>query len=490
MTVSSRPCFSISKRSMLTLSISAAVTALLPVKVGSATPRIRHAHHTAEGHAMLALFAKAVDLMKNGREAYDPLSWSWQARTHWVESGKTKAAAISEAFSNAPMELRLLAEATWQTCRAHDITDDPLLFLPWHRAFLGYFEDVVRRVLAEAGEPAADRFALPYWDWLKRGGTALPPEFRMATDPVFGSLYHSARSPSANAGDSIIDHVVAASPLSFATYDRNGADLGFCRGIDGSPHGAVHGTIGGDMGFVATAGRDPIFWVHHASIDRMWEIWLGQGSGQQNPTDTSWLNASYAFAVPGTSGLPERVDISTAAAALAATFGTSWDNLSPPSAVTLAQSTESERLILGTPTRLDLGAGRSVTEVRMPPLGIDELRAMTTAPSSGVRIFLVLDDLRADGATGGNYDVFLIPPDGEPIRTGQVSFFGASPIKSPQSDLFTRFTSFDVTETMAILIDNFGTSLFEKPPMVQLIPQQPDELGALPSVERVFFAYQ
>jgi tyrosinase len=438
---------------------------------------------------MLALFAKAVRLMK-AKEPIDPRSWSWQARTHWVESETSKAAAIAAAFANSPLELRLLAEATWQTCRAHAATDDPLLFLPWHRAYLGYFEDIVRSVLADDGEPAADTFALPYWDWLKAGETSLPREFLLEGDPIFGPLFHPVRSPSANAGGSIIDPLDAASPLGFATYGPDRADSGFCQGIDFMPHGVVHGAIGGDMGRVPTAGRDPIFWVHHASIDRVWEIWLGQGGGRQNPTDASWLNASYAFAVRGSSGLPERAEISTSEAALASTFGTSWDSLDLPPEVVLAQSTSSDRLIVGPSTRLDLGTGRSITEVRLPDLRMDELRALTDEPTSGARVFLVLDDLRADGATGGNYDVLLIPPEGEPVRAGQVSFFGAQPIESPQTELLTRFTSFDVTDEISALVDRFGTGLLEAPPMVQLVPQNPDQPGALPVVERVFLAYQ
>src|SRR3712207_7159774 len=33
------------------------------------------------------------------------------------------------------------------------------IFLPWHRAYLGYFEQICREL---SGYP---RFALPYWDW-------------------------------------------------------------------------------------------------------------------------------------------------------------------------------------------------------------------------------------------------------------------------------------------------------------------------------------
>ena len=52
------------------------------------------------------------------------------------------------------------------------------------------------------------------------------------------------------------------------------------------PHGAVHSLVGNDydefgqlvdtgwMGSFFTAGLDPLFWLHHANIDRLWEVWL------------------------------------------------------------------------------------------------------------------------------------------------------------------------------------------------------------------------
>src|SRR5262249_57470534 len=67
----------------------------------------------------------------------------------------------------------------------------------------------------------------------------------------------------------------------------------------GSPHGVVHTTVGGRGGLmssVPTAAGDPIFWLHHANIDRLWNVWLNQGEGRTNPVDPAYLGTSYAFA--------------------------------------------------------------------------------------------------------------------------------------------------------------------------------------------------
>lgn len=50
------------------------------------------------------------------------------------------------------------------------------------------------------------------------------------------------------------------------------------------------------------AGLDPVFYMHHANIDRMWAAWIITGNNQ-NPTDANWLagpsaNGNSQFAMP------------------------------------------------------------------------------------------------------------------------------------------------------------------------------------------------
>ena len=56
--------------------------------------------------------------------------------------------------------------------------------------------------------------------------------------------------------------------------------------LEDTPHGGVHVLVGNDfdqfgnpvragwMGSFFTAGLDPIFWLHHANLDRLWQVWL------------------------------------------------------------------------------------------------------------------------------------------------------------------------------------------------------------------------
>jgi tyrosinase len=45
------------------------------------------------------------------------------------------------------------------------------------------------------------------------------------------------------------------------------------RCIEGQPHGAGHGSVGGIMVNVQLSPGDPLFWLHHAWIDRLWWTW-------------------------------------------------------------------------------------------------------------------------------------------------------------------------------------------------------------------------
>ena len=50
-------------------------------------------------------------------------------------------------------------------------------------------------------------------------------------------------------------------------------------------HDQVHGWVSGDMGVIGTAAFDPIFWSHHAMIDRIWWLWQARNGNGNVPTD-------------------------------------------------------------------------------------------------------------------------------------------------------------------------------------------------------------
>jgi tyrosinase len=71
--------------------------------------------------------------------------------------------------------------------------------------------------------------------------------------------------------------------------------------LEGNPHNLVHVYVGGFlsnsqeglMSDPGVAGLDPIFYLHHANIDRMWAAW-NSNPKNTNPTDPNWLNGPTA----------------------------------------------------------------------------------------------------------------------------------------------------------------------------------------------------
>lgn len=138
------------------------------------------------------------------------------------------------------------------------------LFLPWHRLQLYYFERIIIKLSGHA------TFALPYWNWQKHG--QLPAQFLTAplsSSPAIGILNRRASSK-----DRLEDYMAALDasflPLTNAYFkDMLGSERG-PGNVETSGHGFVHMFVGGMMGRIPTATHDPLFWIHHANIDRIW----------------------------------------------------------------------------------------------------------------------------------------------------------------------------------------------------------------------------
>jgi tyrosinase len=65
--------------------------------------------------------------------------------------------------------------------------------------------------------------------------------------------------------------------------------------FESAPHDLVHIALGGLMKVPTLAARDPIFFLHHANVDRLWGLWLAQGGGRSDPTTAAWLTQTFTF---------------------------------------------------------------------------------------------------------------------------------------------------------------------------------------------------
>jgi Common central domain of tyrosinase/Polyphenol oxidase middle domain len=90
----------------------------------------------------------------------------------------------------------------------------------------------------------------------------------------------------AGAGFSSFGGGVLSQPMHF-----NGDD----GALELTPHNVVHRDVGGWMANPNFSARDPIFFLHHANVDRLWKRWRSTTSGQDPTSDTIWMNTKFTF---------------------------------------------------------------------------------------------------------------------------------------------------------------------------------------------------
>ena len=179
--------------------------------------------------------------------------------------------------------------ATWCTCEHQSIH-----FLTWHRMYVYFFEQVLRSAAND------NNLTLPYWDYESNGH--IPEAFRAPTyvngsgQTVSNPLYVSNRQAQLNAGTGILFAGVTStsSANQLTTYPDYNSSL------EQTPHGSVHCATGvagcqtGYMGAVPAAGKDPIFYTHHANIDRLYDCWLAVSPNARAPA-VALRNQSFSF---------------------------------------------------------------------------------------------------------------------------------------------------------------------------------------------------
>ena len=291
---------------------------------------IRYNITSPQGQVMLAKYVRAIEIMRTLPE-YDTHSWTWWWYTHWVKgppaflwdfSRKKK----TEVIALLPPDKRDFAEAVWNGCQAHPVDpSDPehyqqWYFLPWHRLMLSEFEGVIREVLHD------EDFTLPYWNPVTGNPADLvvPAIFRQPGT----TLYNGTRWPWVNGGepiDTLWKGWLSLDCLNEKFYiDSPTGSFGFNPRLDQNPHFFTHIALGGDMADFATVGGDPMFYLHHCNLDRIWESW--NRLGNKNPTDPKYLKRKFAFG----DRTGKRVDLPVSAADRVAQLGYEYDAYEQP----------------------------------------------------------------------------------------------------------------------------------------------------------------
>jgi len=381
-------------------------------------------------------YAKAVAALST-KPINDRTSWRYLGAIHGVDlspNGWVGHGLIKVTDSLPPTQEQ---DSMWDQCQHAS-----WYFLPWHRGYLNAFEAIVAKAISDLGGPAD--WTLPYWNYFDTSNPAsrqFPQAFVEPTLPD-GSI-NPLLSPNRTAGQvlgpvpaiGLPDITSAAisrtrftrvpgiggfggSPSGFAQFAPNGG----AGALESDPHNLVHvmvGGVGANPGYMSDpdyAALDPLFWLHHCNIDRLWAAWLTQsGNTQENsanwrggPTPRQFqmprpdgtlmvflpsqtlpgeeLAPDYDDLTAGT-GLPVAVGAQTAATHISAKESKMPASLSD-SPVPLPQLRGSNQ------QALTISATPGLTRIRLAPSNA------TPASAEAERLYLTLENVRGVAPSG------------------------------------------------------------------------------------------
>ncbi len=148
-------------------------------------------------------------------------------------------------------------------------------FLPWHRAYL---LDLEREL--QAIDPSV---ALPYWRFDRPAPVLFSRGFIGVSDAL-GRVQFTATNPLQFWRTDGVQGINRR-PLFDTTIERAigvltetqtlglGSRYVLFESMEFNPHALAHTSFGGSISSIPTAARDPLFFLLHANVDRLWAKW-------------------------------------------------------------------------------------------------------------------------------------------------------------------------------------------------------------------------
>ncbi len=295
------------------------------------------------------LAAAGAAALASGLQMRKALAQPPSANFHRLNLSNPKAAPALESYRKAITAMLNLPPTdprNWYRNALIHTLDCPhgnWWFLPWHRGYIGWFEQTCRQLSGDAN------FALPYWDWTAEpelpasfsgdnvlnpanaayiaSGDAFQAEF---TDPINafyeglsmdqlgqlnirpgadmpldtaaalwnhiqqdGLFFDNTQARQPNFDQSFFSAVsittikAAIAPADFITFGSSKADVhsnAVGEGVlESQPHDNVHNAVSGFMSNYLSP-VDPLFFMHHSNIDRLWDVWTRKQQRQSLPT--------------------------------------------------------------------------------------------------------------------------------------------------------------------------------------------------------------
>eukprot|EP01091_Cochliopodium_minus_P009231 TRINITY_DN2227_c0_g1_i1.p1 TRINITY_DN2227_c0_g1~~TRINITY_DN2227_c0_g1_i1.p1 ORF type:complete len:459 (-),score=129.05 TRINITY_DN2227_c0_g1_i1:40-1233(-) len=145
---------------------------------------------------------------------------------------------------------------------------DETRFLSWHRAYLLRFENYLR-------EASGKNISIPYYDCASDYSVfnnELPQ--RLTRRPFnAGWVSMAERYTQREMGLDELNLGTCRDKVRRTFRKRYSSTLDFQEDLRKGIHNFLHLWLGSDMADLSYSSFDPIFWFHHANIDRLWQIW-------------------------------------------------------------------------------------------------------------------------------------------------------------------------------------------------------------------------
>jgi len=484
-------------------------------------------------------YARGVRAMQ-ARTIAKPTSWNfyaaihgfveslWQLHGYWKPSDPKPDSKDTDRF--------------WLQCQ-----HGSWYFLPWHRGYILAFETNIRAEVVKLNGPAD--WALPYWNYFKPNQSKLPPAFASADWPDGkgdNPLFTQQRYGPKNDGNVYVPvddpKVVNLKPMGETEFTGiplgsrgfGGVDTGFEHGgkyhgdFEKQPHDMVHGLVGGNdskntnfLGLMSdprTAGLDPIFWLHHANIDRLWQVWRQNPRTNSDPSATKWLRGpgslgERSFSMPMPDGT--NWDYTPGDFEDFTKLSYDYDDLSPVAApvqpgqrlLRLGASTATvgamEGAAVSNGTKVELiGANEApmkvegaeaATSVRLDPRMRSKViasLAMDVAAPAPDRVFLNLENVRglSDSSVLKIYvglPAGAVPADHPERLAGSVSLFGVAKASIVDGEHAGQGVTLDLEITDIVDTLHLSGALNAGPLDVRIVPLNPIPETAKITIGRV-----
>lgn len=147
-------------------------------------------------------------------------------------------------------------------------------FLPWHRAYLLDLERELQLI-----DPSV---SLPYWRFDQPAPNLFTRDFIGVSDDL-GTVAFSAANPlqfwrtdgvvGINRRPGFDTTSGSAFVINEASTLALGTSYALFSNMEFNPHGSAHTSFGGFISDIPTAARDPLFFLLHANVDRLWAKW-------------------------------------------------------------------------------------------------------------------------------------------------------------------------------------------------------------------------